>query len=69
MKTKYPLIILFVGIILTTLGTVFKILHLEFGPVNGNSMLTLGMLVEVIGGIWLLIKLITHPKLKDFLNS
>ncbi len=69
MKTKYPLIILFIGIILTTLGAVFKILHLEFGPANGNSLLSIGMWMNVIGGIWLLIKLITHPKLKDFLNS
>lgn len=69
MKTKHTLIILAIGLLLTFFGAILKITHLEIGPVNGNNLLTIGMIVEIIGGIFFLYKLITHKKFKDFLNS
>ncbi|HLW63206.1 MAG TPA: hypothetical protein VKY33_07365 [Flavobacterium sp.] len=69
MKTKHTLIILAIGLFLTFIGAVFKIVHLEVGPINGNNLLSIGMLIEIIGGVLFLIKLFSHPKFKDFLNS
>lgn len=69
MKTKHTLIILAIGLILSFIGVVFKITHLEIGPIHGNNLLTIGMIVEIIGGILFLYKLLTHKKFKDFLNS
>lgn len=69
MKTKHTLIILGIGLLLTFVGAVLKITHMEIGPVNGNNLLTIAMFIEVIGGILFLYKLLTHKKFKDFLNS
>lgn len=69
MKTKHTLIILGIGLLLTFVGAVLKITHMEIGPVNGNNLLTIAMFIEVIGGILFLYKLFTHKKFKDFLNS
>ncbi len=69
MKTKHILIILAIGFFIILIGAVLKIIHIEIGTLNGNSMLTMGMFVEVIGGILLIYKLITAKKSNDFLNS
>ena len=69
MKTKHTLIILAIGFILTIIGALFKIMHFEIGFLTGNFALTVGMFLEIIGGILFLYKLFTHPKFKDFLNS
>ncbi|WCM42713.1 hypothetical protein MG290_03265 [Flavobacterium sp. CBA20B-1] len=69
MKTKHTLIILAIGFFVILIGAVLKITHLEIGPLNGNSVLTVGMLVEMIGGVLLIYKLITAKKSNDFLNS
>ena len=69
MKTKHTLIILAIGLLLTFFGVILKITHWEIGPVNGSNLLTIGIWIEIIGGILFLIKLFSHPKFKDFLNS
>lgn len=69
MKTKHTLIILAIGLLLTFIGAVLKITHLEIGSLNGNNILTVGMFVEIFGGILFLYKLFTNKKFKDFLNS
>lgn len=69
MKTKHTLIILAIGLFLTFAGVLFKIIHAEVGPINGNTLLTTGLFFNFIGGILFLYKLLTHHKLKDFLNS
>lgn len=69
MKTKHTLIILAIGFLITLFGALLKITHLEIGSLNGNSVLTVGMLVEMIGGVLLIYKLITAKKSNDFLNS
>lgn len=68
MKIKHTLIILAIGLFLTFIGAVFKIVHFEVGPINGNSLLSTGMFVGLIGFLLFLYKLLMHPKFKDFLN-
>lgn len=65
MKTKHTLIILAIGFLITLVGALFKILHFPYG----NLLLLVGMSCEIFGVILLLYKILTHPKLKDFLNS
>lgn len=36
------------GASVVIIGALFKITHMEFGPLNGNNMLTVGLLVEAI---------------------
>lgn len=69
MKTKHTLIIFAFGLILTILGALFKITHIEIGLINGNNLLTIGTFIEIIGVILFIYKLLTHKKFKDFFNS
>jgi hypothetical protein len=69
MKTKHTLVVLAIGLMLTIIGALFKILHIEISAINGNLLLSVGMFCEIFGGILFLYKLFTHPKFKDFLNS
>ena len=68
MKIKHALIILVIGFFIILIGSFLKITHFIIGPIHGNSFLTLGMFVEVVGGILLVFKLITGKKSNDFLN-
>lgn len=68
MKNKYIITILILGILLTILGALLKILHYEFGSVTGNLVLTIGMLLKVIALFIFIIKIITNKK-NDFLNK
>lgn len=36
------------GAAIVIIGALFKITHIEFGPITGNSMLTLGLVTEAI---------------------
>ncbi|WP_430615057.1 gliding motility protein GldL [Flavobacterium sp. JP2137] len=36
------------GAAVVILGALFKITHMEFGPMNGNNMLTIGLVVEAL---------------------
>ncbi|MGL4581731.1 MAG: gliding motility protein GldL [Flavobacterium sp.] len=36
------------GASVVIIGALFKITHMEFGPLNGNNMLTIGLVVEAI---------------------
>ena len=69
MKVKHTLFVLIIGLLLTFIGALLKITHMEIGPANGNNLLTIGMWIEMIGGILFLYKLFTNKKFKDFLNS
>ena len=68
MKYKYILILFIFGFIITILGSLFKITHFEIGPVTGSSLLTIGMLSEVMAGILFIIKLLNNKK-DNFLNK
>ncbi|MDR0874140.1 MAG: hypothetical protein LBN27_11855 [Prevotellaceae bacterium] len=64
MKIKHTIIIFAVGICLTIIGALFKIMHWPFA----GMILTVSSILEVIGIILLIYKLLTHTKFKDFLN-
>jgi hypothetical protein len=64
MKTKYALIILIVGFIVSFIGALFKLMHWPYASV----LLIASTFLQVVGTIILLYKLVTHPKIKEFLN-
>ncbi|WP_333661940.1 gliding motility protein GldL [Chishuiella changwenlii] len=65
MKIKHTLIILAIGIIIWIIGALMKITHL----LNANMVLFISTIIEIIGVILFLYKIIKNKSLKDFLNS
>ena len=65
MKIKHTLIILAIGIIIWIIGALMKITHLP----NANRILFISTIIEIIGVILFLYKIIRNKGLKDFLNS
>ena len=68
MKNKYILIIFIIGFIVTILGSLFKITHMEIGVLTGNILLTIGMLSQILAGILFIFKLLSNKK-DSFLNK
>lgn len=64
MKTKYAIIIFLIGFLINIVGAFLKITH--WG--GANLFFTIGSLIEIIGIIIFIYKLLTYPKFKDFLN-
>lgn len=64
MKTKHALIILIIGFVVGLAGALLKIMHWPYG----NTILTIATFLQVTGCLILLYKLVTYPKIKDFLN-
>jgi hypothetical protein len=64
MKTKHAIILIILGLCVDILGALFKILHLT----GADQMLMLAAMFQVCGGLLFLIKLMTNPKLKEFLD-
>lgn len=69
MKNNHILITLFFGIVLVIIGAYLKIMHTNLFNINGQSFLSIGLLVELIAVISLLIKLSKNKKVKQILNS
>ncbi|QBZ98712.1 GldL-related protein [Flavobacterium sangjuense] len=67
-KNKHLLILFFVAMILVVIGALFKITHWEFQGINGNTMLTIGLLSEAVVIVLLILK-ITKDNKSDFLNK
>ena len=65
MKTKHALLVLGLGFLVDVIAIPFKILHWPYS----NDIIIIRTILIVIGGVLLLYKLLTHPKLKDFWNS
>lgn len=65
MKLKYIIFVFVVGIILITLGALFKVLHLMLAV----ELLTIGTILQIIAFILFIIKLFTNKKFKDTLNQ
>ncbi|MDT0559449.1 hypothetical protein RM697_12360 [Ichthyenterobacterium sp. W332] len=53
-----PIVVMLIGFLMTTIGSLFKIMHWP----NGSELLTLGMVLESIGVIILIIKLVINHK-------
>jgi hypothetical protein len=64
MKAKYAVILFTLGLCLDFVGALFKILHW----VGADYLLLTGMTLKVVGGLSFLYKLLTHPKVRKFLN-
>jgi hypothetical protein len=66
MKNKSIVIILIYGLFIILIGVIFKIAHLEFGPIMSHHLLILGLLIVVYS----IIKLILDNNNKNnFLNK
>ncbi|WBA43355.1 GldL-related protein [Hymenobacter canadensis] len=64
MKIKYFLVLLFLGFCVDFVGALFKIQHWA----GADLLLISGMALKALGVVGLLLKLLTHPKLREFLN-
>jgi hypothetical protein len=64
MKMKHALLIFLSGFIVTALGALFKLESWEYA----SELLIVGLSLKFTGGILMLYKLLTHPKVKEFLN-
>jgi len=64
MKAKHALIILIIGFVASAFGAMLKIMHWP----GANITLTVATVLQVIGWLLLLYKLVTYPKIKDFLT-
>jgi hypothetical protein len=53
------------GFTVSVFGAIFKAESFVFA----SEVLIVGKLLQAIGGILILYKLITHPKVQDFLNQ
>ena len=68
MKNKYLIAFFLLSTVLVIVGALFKILHLEIGPITGNVMLAVGMFSQVFFVFALVFKLISN-KDNNFLNK
>ena len=50
MKKQYtiPLVLFLLGMVITIIGALFKILHWELGPLNGGILLAIGLITEAL---------------------
>ncbi|MCU7616714.1 gliding motility protein GldL [Chryseobacterium sp. PBS4-4] len=69
MKAKYAIIIFLVGFLITLFGAWLKITHFSFGPFNGNICLTIGSVIQGLGILLIIFKVLTNQRFKDFLNK
>ncbi|MCB0495175.1 MAG: hypothetical protein KDC79_03510 [Cyclobacteriaceae bacterium] len=65
MKIKHSLIIIAIGWAMVWVGAFFKINHSGYS----EYFLTSGLSLSIIGGMAFIYKLVSHPKIKEFLNS
>lgn len=64
MKTKHALILIALGYCFEFFGAFQKIMHTAYA----DFILMIAMILKVIGVVWLVFKLVTNPKAKDFMN-
>lgn len=64
MKIKHALIYVAVGYCFDFLGALYKILHHQYA----DELFIAGTVFKIAGLGLFVIKLLTHPKAKDFLN-
>lgn len=68
MKNKYIISILIIGVILTVLGALLKIMHFEIGFITGGLTLMIGLLLKALALLIFVIKVISN-KDDNFLNK
>ena len=57
-KFILPIVVFLIGILFYILGALFKILHWGFGMLNGETLLTISALFELIAGAWAIVILL-----------
>ena len=57
-KFKLPIILFLVGMVLITIGAMFKILHWDLGFIDATIFIAIGSLIEVVASIIAIVKLI-----------
>jgi len=64
MKTRHTIILIILGLSLQVVGSLFKILHLQWA----DLMLVLGGVAEIVGSLLFCVKFLSNPKVKEFLD-
>jgi hypothetical protein len=64
MKTRYTIIIFVVGLASFFIGGLLKVLHLQ----GADEFLIVAIILQVVGVLVFIFKLLSNPKLKEFLN-
>ena len=64
MKAKHGIAFLVFGYCLDSLGGLFKITHRP----GADTMFSIAAVLKIAGALLLLYKIVTYPKVKDFLN-
>lgn len=67
MKNKHLLITFIIGVIIMIVGAFFKIMHLEYGLVTANLLLTFGMAIKILAALLFITKLLGTNN--EFLNK
>jgi hypothetical protein len=65
MKFKHAIVLLIIGYCFDFVGAFLKITHHPYA----DSVFLIATILKVAGGLILLLKLLTHPKLKEIFNS
>ncbi|MEM7186634.1 MAG: hypothetical protein AAF466_08240 [Bacteroidota bacterium] len=61
LRNFIPAIIVFViGILVTVIGALFRILHWELGPFNGGVLLAIGSALDILSGVILIAIILRH---------
>ncbi len=68
MKNKFIIILFLIGLIVTSIGSFFKIAHWEIGFFNGSRIIFVGLFIKVLSVI-ILIKKLVSDKNNSFLNN
>lgn len=62
MKFKLGIVIFLIGFLITIIGAWLKITHISLGPLNGNICLTIGAVIQVVGIMLLIIKILISKR-------
>jgi uncharacterized membrane protein len=55
-----PIVVFLLGIIFNIIGALFKILHWEYGPFTGGSLLSIGAGIEVLSVVLIIYILLRY---------
>jgi len=69
MKAKYAIFIFLAGFLVNLIAAWLKITHISFGAINGNICFVIGSILQSLGTILIIFKVLTYSKFKDFLNK
>jgi hypothetical protein len=64
MKTRHAVALYIIGLCCDFIGALFKILHYP----GADELLVFGTILKVMGALLFLYKLLTYPKVKEFLD-